>query len=1135
MAKYITPIQPLILETAGAKPTVPNPATIMPNDDRFNNQSDIMIGQFAYNLPDDTWYYRGYSGIRNLLTPTEVNVDQVEVWRSDKIYIAGNTYVSYINSSSSNTMFHTEAIYRARETTTVDESPEDSLYDIDTNPTGKWVYQGTSVTSDPTTIEETIYVEDVQLYEDDREGGYVAGEFVSYRNQSSPTEQFQTFAIYLAQNDIPEGIDPEEDTTSWKWQGTETVEQLTFPNVRLSPRNSIRLISNHKDGDIVFNTELGEIFQYSETQISSSGDFLCIKPDDKDWSESGRWVFKTGFDPSVKNRDLTIEDSSTTIINWKEYVNASVDVVTDINIEISTTQSILISSGSRNLLKSYLYISNTSGSDLSININSSQAFGYGSRANIKWANSTGLFIIKANTSYIITFIRHEVDSFIVEYDILDVEETQTASSLWEPETIEAATAEHPRWDDSLDANIYGTDRLGFNLLPAGVRATSYDGIGTLGHLWSKTESSDTTQGLYRKVFHNASVFSRSNTPKRIGVPVRLVRPYGPSDGDKIDSRILSGTFSDFDGNTYDGVIIGDQVWSTTNLKTTSYADGTAITTGYNDTDWGDLTTGAYAVYDYTLVTGIDSEAEMIAAYGLLYNWYAVDNVLGLSNDGSVPTDAEFTQLTDYIIATYPEIDSTNIGDALKSIRQVNSPFIAESDKYIKPKADELTGEQKYIKAEWIEDVVKKNVTETSSNFIVSFDKNKTIDVVQSSDILFTLSPSNNNADTEIIYRIAGNGINNIDISSDFLKSGEFDNASVNHIFMYYSTIGDAYAIVKQFSVVIEGNYAPVASSVSILNDVFQPGAVIDLDYVYNDIENDLEDVSSLGTSYKLKSYVSQIDAENDVNSIILLQGATLGQVQQYTIQEEDAGKYLVYEVTPKAQTGTIKGITSKSSPQEIQEVFDITSLDSTKLMAYYTNPDDSNNIILDNSSPASVEEWVDLSGNNINFVNTTKSEQPVVNIDSLQFDGVDDLLSRSFITTNNLIYFIIVELLENSALDRIIDANGTNQHMIQQSRIYSYVNANDISWPGYSDSLNKKKLIYNKVAGINSFSRDELGNENTGDLGSVNISTLTLAARSSRSNFSNMKVYDIVILNSDQVTQQDIDNVYNSLILKHFQ
>jgi len=101
---------------------------------------------------------------------------------------------------------------------------------------------------------------------------------------------------------------------------------------------------------------------------------------------------------------------------------------------------------------------------------------------------------------------------------------------------------------------------------------------------------------------------------------------------------------------------------------------------------------------------------MIAAYGLLYNWYAVDNALGLSNDGAVPTDAEFTQLTDYIIATYPEIDSTNVGDALKSIRQVNSPYLAESDKYIKPKTDELTGEQRLTKEKYIEGTALNNVS-----------------------------------------------------------------------------------------------------------------------------------------------------------------------------------------------------------------------------------------------------------------------------------------------------------------------------------------------------------------------------------------------------------------------------------------
>ena len=252
-----------------------------------------------------------------------------------------------------------------------------------------------------------------------------------------------------------------------------------------------------------------------------------------------------------------------------------------------------------------------------------------------------------------------------------------SQSLIELREGTAATTEHPRWNDSGDPNIYGRDTFGFGALPGGIRK-GYDGlyveIVIYSYLWSLTEY-DSGKSYYKGINYSSSALSATDFgDKDNGLSVRLVRAYDPADGDKIDGRVLSDTFSDYDGNTYDGVIIGDQVWSTTNLKTTSYADGTAIPTGYNDTDWSNLTTGAYAVYDHNLVTGIDSEVEMIAAYGLLYNWYAVDDSRGLSSDGSVPTDAQFTQLTDYIIANYPDIDSTNIGDHLKSTRQVNSPL-----------------------------------------------------------------------------------------------------------------------------------------------------------------------------------------------------------------------------------------------------------------------------------------------------------------------------------------------------------------------------------------------------------------------------------------------------------------------------
>lgn len=102
-----------------------------------------------------------------------------------------------------------------------------------------------------------------------------------------------------------------------------------------------------------------------------------------------------------------------------------------------------------------------------------------------------------------------------------------------------------------------------------------------------------------------------------------------------------GTVTDIDGNTYQTVKIGDQEWMTQNLRTTKYNDGSIIPNITNNTDWANLSTGAYSWYNN------DNVYEQ--PYGKLYNWFAVDDSRGLCPTGwHVPTDAEWTILTDYL-------------------------------------------------------------------------------------------------------------------------------------------------------------------------------------------------------------------------------------------------------------------------------------------------------------------------------------------------------------------------------------------------------------------------------------------------------------------------------------------------------
>jgi len=115
--------------------------------------------------------------------------------------------------------------------------------------------------------------------------------------------------------------------------------------------------------------------------------------------------------------------------------------------------------------------------------------------------------------------------------------------------------------------------------------------------------------------------------------------------------------NDYDGNEYHVVKIGVQIWLKENLKTTHYADGTAILLVEDGSAWNALGYIDKAIcYNNNSSTNKD-------IYGVLYTWGAAMNgtassttnpsgVQGACLDGwHVPSDAEWTELTDYIGGT----------------------------------------------------------------------------------------------------------------------------------------------------------------------------------------------------------------------------------------------------------------------------------------------------------------------------------------------------------------------------------------------------------------------------------------------------------------------------------------------------
>ncbi|MDR4989371.1 MAG: FISUMP domain-containing protein, partial [Bacteroidales bacterium] len=162
-----------------------------------------------------------------------------------------------------------------------------------------------------------------------------------------------------------------------------------------------------------------------------------------------------------------------------------------------------------------------------------------------------------------------------------------------------------------------------------------------------------------------------------------------------ESQIIYGDgVTDIDGNDYITVIIGNQEWMAENLRVARYNNEEDIPTNLNDGDWWTTTSGAYAIYDHNAwnTDGINSPEEMVAAYGKLYNWYAVDDSRGLCPEGwSVPSDADWTALVNYVVSQgFPnEWNNPNgAGNALKSCHQVNSPLGGECNTSTHPRWDE---------------------------------------------------------------------------------------------------------------------------------------------------------------------------------------------------------------------------------------------------------------------------------------------------------------------------------------------------------------------------------------------------------------------------------------------------------------
>jgi len=266
----------------------------------------------------------------------------------------------------------------------------------------------------------------------------------------------------------------------------------------------------------------------------------------------------------------------------------------------------------------------------------------GDFTNIDWAN--GPYFIKTETD--------PTTAGGTNYTI-----TGTSQLLSVPYALYAKTVENDAVDDA-DADP-SNEFQDLNLNGTTLEITD----GTSADLSSLQDGTGTDDQTLSEVLIQSNDAGATNI-------TNLADPVNDQDAttkayvDLLENRIWAlenpDKITDYDGNIYETVTIGTQVWMAEDLKVTHYPNGDAIPYIDNNANWSALTddniSDAYSVYGDSNDDGIVDVAN--PDYGYLYSYAAAigdnwtrDNAdgQGVCPDGwHLPSDAEWTELSDYL-------------------------------------------------------------------------------------------------------------------------------------------------------------------------------------------------------------------------------------------------------------------------------------------------------------------------------------------------------------------------------------------------------------------------------------------------------------------------------------------------------
>jgi uncharacterized protein (TIGR02145 family) len=171
-------------------------------------------------------------------------------------------------------------------------------------------------------------------------------------------------------------------------------------------------------------------------------------------------------------------------------------------------------------------------------------------------------------------------------------------------------------------------------------------INACGVCWGLTENPSVTGSLTNDT-KDAGHFS-SIINGLIPSTVYHVRAYATNSvgtGYGADSTFATAAtiITDIEGNPYNTVLIGKQVWMTENLRTTKYNNGDVIATTIPSTK--DIRSDDEPQFQWAY----EGDESKVPVYGRIYTWYAANDSRKICPDGwHIPTYTEWTNLIEYL-------------------------------------------------------------------------------------------------------------------------------------------------------------------------------------------------------------------------------------------------------------------------------------------------------------------------------------------------------------------------------------------------------------------------------------------------------------------------------------------------------